>query len=174
MSRLPTQDSDLAKNYWEFVLENSKLEYNLGIFTCYTLLFVKEHQLKKFSFVRNWIASTAAILNYLEAVAKHCFVEIYPENFWKLPRKVLDEESFSKFEGWLFTTAIFHTKMVLPRVLFSPYSKCFQDFRYIIFLKLFFFEKKVFFQWFTFTFMKRHIIETIIFSQFPRKFFMYK
>ena len=135
MSRLPTQDSDLAKTCWEFVLENNKLEYNLGILRCYTLLFVKE-QLKKFSFVRNWIPSTAATLNYLEAVVKHCSVEICPENFWKLPRRVLDKESFSKFEGWLFTTVIFHTKMVLPRVFFSPYSKCFQDFRYIIFLKL--------------------------------------
>ena len=89
MSRLPTQDSDLAKTCWEFVLENNKLEYNLGILRCYTLLFVKE-QLRKFSFVRNWIPSTAATLNYLESVVKHCYVEICPENFWKLPRKVLD------------------------------------------------------------------------------------
>ena len=60
MSRLPTQDPQLAKNNGEGSLQRIQFWCDKLYLDAITLMLIKEHQLKKISVARNWTTSKDA------------------------------------------------------------------------------------------------------------------
>ena len=86
---VPTQDSQLTKNYGKPVLYHNQFGCN-RLFLDVTRMFIKEHQPKR-NYMRNWITSKTVVVNYSEATVRLLFRK--SKNFWKLPRKMFDVES---------------------------------------------------------------------------------
>ena len=81
MSRLLTQDPQLAKNYGgESILYPNQVGCNRLFSDVITLMFIKKHQLKKNRVVRSWIMLKAAVLNCSVEKLFQTFLETFKEN----------------------------------------------------------------------------------------------